>query len=514
MPRLLAIACDLTAPDRSSAIAALCRLPDPAALAVYLAAIKERDPSLRRAGERALVAIRDRVAGDLAVAAKDDSLTGPAALALERMLARFEPIRNWQVIGPFPRTTPQIFLGERSIDFHRAATGALGRSVSWAARSGDPATGRVDLEDLKLGAGDRGGLGYDKSSSPDLSAFAYGEVVVNRAGQALLSLGSSGSLIVTVNEKLVHQYADSGGRAFDADSECVKIEVATGRNRILLLSRQGIGPWCYSVQLAMLSRNATAQRPAPSRISELRRYAMETAGDPRKGERLFFDVNGAGCVQCHAVGARGTSTIGPNLAGLALTYDRAELIRSVLEPSSRIAPGHQSVVLATRAGKVMTGLIRADTDQEVVLADSEAKITRIPKAEIAQRRSSDVSIMPARAAQSLTPQEFADLIGYLASLKEAPGRRGSPLRPAARGLKARRAAAVKATWKRHPTTLCRVCRNGCRCPRRSLCVSGSWIELDLSVGRDDRVSGRLAHQRGDVDLPRRRIQSGPIPETE
>ncbi|MGO9466836.1 MAG: HEAT repeat domain-containing protein [Isosphaeraceae bacterium] len=421
VPRLLAIARDPNAPDRLAAIAALCRLPDPAAIPVYLAAIKDRDPSLRRAGEKALAAIRDKVAGDLAAAAKDESTGSPAGLALERVLARFEPIRTWRVIGPFPRTTPQIFLGERSIDFHRPVTGALGRPVSWAARSGDATTGRVDLEDLKQRAEDNGGFGYDKSGAPDLCAFAYAEVDVDRASPALLLLGSSGSLLVTVNEKLVHQYADSGGRAFEADSDGAKIELVEGRNRILVLSRQGIGPWCFSVQLARLGRDATAPRPpALSRISELRRYAMETEGDPRKGERLFFDVKRAGCAQCHAVGARGTSTIGPNLAGLALTYDRAELVRSVLEPSARIAPGHQSVVLATRAGKVMTGVIRAETDQDVVLADWEAKITRIPKADIAQRRSSDVSIMPAKAAESLSPEEFADLIGYLASLKDVP----------------------------------------------------------------------------------------------
>jgi len=420
VPRLLAIARDPSAPDRTSAIAALCRLPDPAALPVYLASIKDRDPSLRQAGEKALVAIRDKVAGELAAAARDESFGGPAGLALERVLARFEPIRDWRVIGPFPRTTAQIFLGERSIDFNRPVTGALGRPVSWAARSGDAATGRVDLEDLKRAAGDRGGFGYDPSGSPDLCAFAYAEVDADRAGPALLMLGSSGSLIVTVNEKLVHRYTDPSGRAFEADADYVKIELVEGRNRVLVLSRQGIGNWCYSVKLARLSRNATAQRSAPSRISELRRYAMETPGDPRKGERLFFDPTVAGCVQCHAVSSRGTSTIGPNLAGLALTYDRAELIRSVLEPSARIAPGHQSVVLATRDGRVLTGLIRAESDQEVELADSDAKITRIPKAEIAQRRSSDVSIMPAKTDESLTPEEFADLIAYLASLKDVP----------------------------------------------------------------------------------------------
>jgi putative heme-binding domain-containing protein len=138
------------------------------------------------------------------------------------------------------------------------------------------------------------------------------------------------------------------------------------------------------------------------------------------GEALFFDAKRAGCAECHAIGARGTSTIGPNLAGVALTYNRAELIRSVLEPSSRIAPGYQTSVVATRDGKVITGLIRAESDHELVLASSDAKTTHIAKPEIIERRSSNVSIMPPAPIETFSPQEFADLIGYLASMKELP----------------------------------------------------------------------------------------------
>jgi putative membrane-bound dehydrogenase-like protein len=445
VPRLLAIARDPAAPDRRAAVAALCRLPDPAAVAVYLEAINDRHASSRRAGERALVAIRDNAVAELARAAQSSSPGGTTALALERVMARFEPVRNWRVIGPFPRTTPHIYLGEHLIDFRRAATGALGRSVSWVHRSGD-AAGRVDLEDLKRDpswdglaihptpagsvlrkglerqgeGGEGGGFGYERDGSPDLGAFGYAEIHADRTGPALLLLGSSGSLIVTVNEKLVHEYTEPGGRAFEADADCVRVELVQGRNRILVLSRQGIGAWCFSVQVGRLGYPAAAVPTVPSQTPDLHSYAMRTAGDPRTGERLFFDPNGAGCVQCHAVGARGTSTIGPNLAGIALTYDRAELIRSVLEPSSRIAPGHQSTVLATIDGKVLTGVIRAENETEVELANSEAEIKRIPKREIANRNSSDVSIMPARMARSLSPEEFADLIGYLASLKESP----------------------------------------------------------------------------------------------
>ena len=116
-------------PDRTSAIAALCRLPDPRAVSIYLAAIGDRNPRLRRAGESALLAIRDRVPDQLAAAARSAEFSGPAALSLERVLARFEPIREWRVIGPFPRTTPQVFLGEPSIDFGRPHAGAAGQPI-------------------------------------------------------------------------------------------------------------------------------------------------------------------------------------------------------------------------------------------------------------------------------------------------------------------------------------------------------------------------------------------------
>ena len=135
----------------------------------------------------------------------------------------------------------------------------------------------------------------------------------------------------------------------------------------------------------------------------------------------------------------------PQPGGVALTYDRAELIRSVLEPSSRIAPGHQSVVVATRDGKVMTGVIRAETDQELVLADSEAKITRIPKAEITQRRSSDVSIMPARRRRPF-PYKSSPIWWGFSSVSRVSRRRqaflrGEVLRPSS----VRKAARLEGT---------------------------------------------------------------------
>jgi putative heme-binding domain-containing protein len=426
VPRLLALAGKSEPEDRARAIAALCRLPDPRAISVYLTAIREDDPRLRRVAESALLAIRDRTAGQIVTAARSAEFSGPAAMSLERVLARFEPIRQWRVIGPFARATPQVFLGERSIDFARRRAGAAGRAVSWATRQAEPSTGRVDLDDLKRRAGEVDTSGYDAGGSPDLCAFAYAELDSDREGPGLMLLGSSGTLIVTVNEQVVWNDSQPAGRAYAPDTDLVRFRLARGRNRILVLSRQGIGRWAFGVQVARSpmpagTTLAGAATPRPS-AEDLRRFAMQHDGDARRGEALFFDPRRLDCSRCHAAGGRGSATIGPDLTGLALKYDRAELIRSVLEPSSRIADGYQPVVVATRDGRVYSGIIRAETADAIDLADAEARISRVPKRDVDVRRTGTTSIMPARLAESLSPAEFADLISYLASLKQPPAR--------------------------------------------------------------------------------------------
>jgi len=427
-PRLAAIAALPRSPDRTWAIEALCGLPDPRAVSVYLAAIEDRDPRLRRAGESALLAIRDQATAELASAARNGTLSGPASLSLDRVLARFYPIRDWRVIGPFPRTAPQVFLGRSSIDFSRACSGAEGRPVAWGSRQADPSNGRVDLNALKNGAGDRGGFGYDRNTSPDLCAFGYAEFEAGHDGPGLLLLGSSGTMLVTVNEQLVYQYNNLAGRAFSPDSDTVRLNLARGRNRILVVSRQGIGPWCFGVQIALLSPRPGGPGPAQASLDDRRRYALGHPGDPRKGAEIFFDPRGVGCVRCHRAAGRGTATIGPDLTGLAAKYDRAEVIRSVLEPSNRIATGFQPVTVATHDGKVETGVVRAETDEVLELADSEARITRIPKRDIELRRTSDVSVMPAKPVEALSPAEFADLISFLMSLNQLPTSDAEPSR--------------------------------------------------------------------------------------
>ncbi|MDR3637524.1 MAG: HEAT repeat domain-containing protein [Isosphaeraceae bacterium] len=418
IPRLINVAHNERTKDE--AVRALAAFPDERAFPIYLAALNDRSPETRRAAESALAALGDRVRGPLESEARAGRLQGPAALAVEHLLARFVPLVDWRVIGPFPRTTARVFLGERSIDFAKTHSGVEGRTIAWTPRAGDPLHGRVTLNDFKGDVGDRGGFGFDTNGSPDLCAFAYTEIASDRDRPALLRIGSSGTLTVTVNEQAVYDFSAFAGRPYMPETDLVRLELKQGKNRVLVRTRQGIGTWSFSVQLSQPSEALLSTRRAVASPDALRDFALRNNGDSKKGEALFFDLKGIGCAKCHAAAGRGTANVGPDLTGLALKYDKAEIIRSVLEPSNRIATGYQPALVATADGKVLTGLVRSESDTHIELVDAEAKITRIAKSTIEERRVGDVSLMPKGLAETLSAVEFADLISYLQSLKAAP----------------------------------------------------------------------------------------------
>jgi putative heme-binding domain-containing protein len=394
-------------------------MPDPRALDVYLAALDDRNQDLRRAAQGALLRIRPQASTELVRRARAGEFRGLAAEAVGRVLADFRPIGAWKVIGPFPRTTAQVFFGERSIDFARVHAGVEGRPIRWVEMTADHRTGRVDLDAFKGGRGDVGGFGYDTNGSPDLAAFAFAEVRSESDRDAMLLVGSSGSIVVSLNEAVVHNGGNAGGRAYMPDSDVVRVKLAKGPNRLLLRSRQGIGVWSFSVQVSEPSEQILAAS-RPDGVDGLRSFALNHSGDSRKGEELFFDTKGLNCAKCHAAEGRGAANVGPDLTGLALKYDKAEIIRSVLEPSTRIAPGYQPAIVAKKDGAVVTGVVRGETDTHVELVDGEAHPVRIAKAEIEARRVGDVSLMPAGQVDGLAPVDFADLVAYLTSLKSAP----------------------------------------------------------------------------------------------
>ena len=69
--------------------------------------------------------------------------------------------------------------------------------------------------------------------------------------------------------------------------------------------------------------------------------------------------------------------------------------------------------MATSDGKVLNGLLRNETSEEILLVTGANQEVRVPRADIEEVRPSTVSVMPAGLDQQLSPQELADLVVFL-----------------------------------------------------------------------------------------------------
>lgn len=171
-------------------------------------------------------------------------------------------------------------------------------------------------------------------------------------------------------------------------------------------------PW-ITVVTWILCVTVRAATPA-----EYRDRALREEGRPDRGAILFQDAK-AQCGLCHTVDGKG-GKVGPDLYAAGDKFSRADLIRSVLEPSSSIMMGYATTVIETGNGEQIQGIIKEVTDRELVVAGAGATTQRVARASIKRQQTSALSLMPAGLQDAFSVEEFRDLIAYLESLKQ-PG---------------------------------------------------------------------------------------------
>ena len=178
------------------------------------------------------------------------------------------------------------------------------------------------------------------------------------------------------------------------------------------------GGWQFAVAVTSAAEHAFLKAPARDSYNPdtYRALALKGQGSPVRGRRLFSDTKGLACIKCHAVGKEG-GNVGPELSSAGGKYPRDELISAVLFPSAKISSGYEQTVFGLSDGRVVSGIVRNETAAAVEVLDADAKTIRIAKSDVDDRKRSDVSLMPNGLAQGLTPQDFADLIAYLETLK-------------------------------------------------------------------------------------------------
>jgi putative membrane-bound dehydrogenase-like protein len=175
------------------------------------------------------------------------------------------------------------------------------------------------------------------------------------------------------------------------------------------------------LEMALRTTSATGnQQPPiagrrPSSDAEWR-AALEKAGDAKAGRRVFFHPLVA-CAKCHRVQGRGGQA-GPDLSVIGRAATKEKLIQSILHPSQDIGPLYLTHRIETRDGQSYDGLISGrGADGLVTLITADAKTVMIPGDKTLSDQTGKVSLMPEGLENSLTTQDFRDMLAFLLSLK-------------------------------------------------------------------------------------------------
>lgn len=144
----------------------------------------------------------------------------------------------------------------------------------------------------------------------------------------------------------------------------------------------------------------------------------QQGGDIRRGQ-LIFNSTKTACSTCHTMGYVG-GKVGPDLTSIGQIRTERDLLEAVVYPSASFVRSFEPVVVNTKDGEDYSGVVRSESDEEIVLVIGAGNEKRIARRDITEMRPGTVSIMPQGLDEQLSKQELADLLTFLKATKWGP----------------------------------------------------------------------------------------------
>jgi putative heme-binding domain-containing protein len=161
----------------------------------------------------------------------------------------------------------------------------------------------------------------------------------------------------------------------------------------------------------------------PAEMTELISYlraGFDAAGPPvqfgdRARGRTFVEGKGR-CLTCHRLNGQGRRSA-PDLSDIGSVRSASAIQRSLLDPTGAMLPINRPVRIVTRDGRTIRGRrLNEDSFTVQIVTDEEGKLLSLAKSELREFELGKTSPMPP-ATDTLTRDEVADVVTYLASLK-------------------------------------------------------------------------------------------------
>jgi putative membrane-bound dehydrogenase-like protein len=139
--------------------------------------------------------------------------------------------------------------------------------------------------------------------------------------------------------------------------------------------------------------------------------ALERKGDRERG-KVVFQKN---CSSCHRL-----ENVGQQIgAELSAVRDRGleAVLLNILDPNREVMPQFQSYVLVTTGGRVVTGMITAETANSLTLRNPDGGEETVLRLDVDELKSTGQSFMPEGLEKQIDVASMADLLAYLNSVR-------------------------------------------------------------------------------------------------
>lgn len=144
--------------------------------------------------------------------------------------------------------------------------------------------------------------------------------------------------------------------------------------------------------------------------------------------KSIFEGKGR-CAGCHSIDRRGGS-LGPDLSEIGLQRTAESLRRSITEPDADIASAYFTVVLQTKDGRRLEGIVLNEDDISIQVRDTDGNPRSFRKENLVGVAREQRSLMPSYRSR-LSGPEIDSVIAYLRGLKGSAAvrsvRRPAPL---------------------------------------------------------------------------------------
>jgi putative heme-binding domain-containing protein len=211
------------------------------------------------------------------------------------------------------------------------------------------------------------------------------------------------------NENCVECHGPEGDSIADVD-------IGHGRFRRATTDPELIGIVLRGIPGTSMPPHSFSEAQAAAIVAFLRAKgtrAASSAGNATAGRTLF--TGKGNCVSCHRVEGTG-SRVGPDLSEIGRLRHSIDIEQAIVDPDAMILPSNRFIRLAMKDGSTINGRMLNQDIFLVQLIDNKEQLRTIQRSDVREFTFIDKSSMPSYKGK-LTPQELADVVSYLVSLR-------------------------------------------------------------------------------------------------